>query len=213
MRASAACRCTSLLAPAIEYARTGFPVTEVIAAAWSADAEAIHDSPGFAAVFLPRGRVPEAGETFVNAPLASAYELLATEGRDAFYRGPIGGALADHLQTHGGFVAREDLAAHRSDWVEPVSSTYRGWHVYELPPNGQGIAVLQMLNILEGFDVSSLRWGSAEHLHLSSRRRSSRSRIAHVSTPIPNLLAGPSKRSSRRATPRRAERCSTPIVL
>ncbi len=155
-----------LLAPSIEYARTGFPVTEVIAAAWSADAEAIDDSPGFAAVFLPRGRAPEAGETFVNAPLASAYELLATDGRDAFYRGPIGGALADHLQAHGGFVAREDLAAHRSDWVDPVSSTYRGWHVYELPPNGQGIAVLQMLNILEGFDMSSLRWGSAEHLHL-----------------------------------------------
>ena len=155
-----------LLAPSIEYARTGFPVTEVIAAAWTADADIVRDVPGFAAVFMPRGRAPVAGELFVNPSLASAYELLAADGRDAFYRGSIGAALADHLHAHGGFVSRDDLAAHRSEWVDPVSSTYRGWRVYELPPNGQGIAVLQMLNILEGFDLGSLRWGSAEHLHL-----------------------------------------------
>ena len=155
-----------LLAPSIEYARTGFPVTEVIAASWSTDAAELGDAPGFATVFMPGGRAPEAGETFVNAPLASAYELIATDGREAFYHGAIGAALVDHLRDVGGFVAREDLAAHRSEWVDAVSSTYRGWRVYELPPNGQGIAVLQMLNILEGFDLGSLRWGSDEHLHL-----------------------------------------------
>jgi gamma-glutamyltranspeptidase/glutathione hydrolase len=155
-----------LLAPAINYARGGFPVTEVIAAAWAAQADALAAAPGFAAVYLPDGRAPAAGDTFVNAALGAAYELLAKSGRDAFYRGPIGAALCEQLQAHGGFVSPEDLAEHRSEWVDPVSTTYRGWRVFELPPNGQGIAVLQMLNILEGFDLAALGFGSAEHLHL-----------------------------------------------
>jgi gamma-glutamyltranspeptidase / glutathione hydrolase len=155
-----------LLAPAIEYARGGFPVTEVIADAWAAQTEALRDAPGFAAVYLPRGRAPAAGETFVNPALGAAYEILATGGRDAFYRGPIGAALTEQVRAHGGFLSTEDLAAHRSEWVDPVSTTYRGWRVFELPPNGQGIAVLQMLNILEGFDLAAPGFGSAEHLHL-----------------------------------------------
>jgi gamma-glutamyltranspeptidase/glutathione hydrolase len=155
-----------LLAPSIEYARAGFPVTEIIAAAWAADGRALRDAPGFAAVYLPNGRAPRVGETFANPALADAYELIARDGRDAFYRGPIAAALHDTLAACGGHVTADDLAAHASDWVEPVSTTYRDWRVFQLPPNGQGIAVLQMLNILEGFDLPALGFGSAEHLHV-----------------------------------------------
>jgi gamma-glutamyltranspeptidase/glutathione hydrolase len=98
--------------------------------------------------------------------LARAYELIASEGRPAFYDGAIAAAIEKCVRGNGGYLGREDLAAHRSEWVEPVATTYRGWKVFELPPNGQGIAVLQMLNILEGFELGSLEWGSAEHLHL-----------------------------------------------
>jgi len=155
-----------LLAPSIDYAREGFPVTEVIAAAWAAGADALRGYPGFADVFMPHGRAPAVGEPFVNLGLARAYELIASDGRAAFYEGDIAVALERTVRGSGGYLGRDDLRAHRSEWVEPVSTTYRGWRVFELPPNGQGIAVLQMLNILEGFDLGALAWGSAEHLHL-----------------------------------------------
>jgi gamma-glutamyltranspeptidase / glutathione hydrolase len=155
-----------LLAPSIDYARSGFPVSPVIAAAWAGDADSLGAEPGFAAVFMPSGRAPRAGETFRNAALASAYELLASDGRDAFYAGPIAAAIEQCVRESGGFLTAADLAAHRSDWVEPVSTTYRGWRVFELPPNGQGIAVLEMLNLLEGYDLAALGFGSAEHLHV-----------------------------------------------
>jgi gamma-glutamyltranspeptidase / glutathione hydrolase len=155
-----------LLAPSIEYARDGFPVTEVIGAAWADGARALQHSPGFAAVFMPNGRAPAIGEPFANRALARAYELIADEGRAAFYDGPIAAAVSRVVQGNGGYLGREDFAAHRSQWVEPVATTYRRWQVFELPPNGQGIAVLQMLNILEGFDLGALEWGGAEHLHL-----------------------------------------------
>ena len=156
----------ALLAPSIDYARAGFPVTEVIGAAWAAGAQALHAAPGFAAVFMPGGRVPGVGEPFANPGLARAYELIASDGRVAFYEGAIAAAVEQTVRGCGGFLGAEDLAAHRSEWVEPVATSYRGWRVFELPPNGQGIAVLQMLNILEGFDLGSLEWGGAEHLHL-----------------------------------------------
>ncbi|HEX5048850.1 MAG TPA: gamma-glutamyltransferase [Gammaproteobacteria bacterium] len=155
-----------LLAPAIGYARDGFPLTEVIARDWAAGARALREYDGFAAVFLPDGRAPGAGDVFRNPRLADAYELLAASGRDAFYRGPIAAAVHDYLEAQGGYLRRDDFAAHRSTWVEPVSTRYRGWEVFELPPNGQGIAVLQMLNLLEGFDLGALEWGAPEHLHL-----------------------------------------------
>jgi gamma-glutamyltranspeptidase/glutathione hydrolase len=155
-----------LLAPSIHYAREGFPVTEVIGAAWAAGARELHLYPGFAEVFMPHGRPPAVGEPFANLDLARAYELIASEGRAAFYDGAIAAAIEKRVRGNGGYLGREDLAAHRAEWVEPVSTTYRGWRVFELPPNGQGIAVLQMLNILEGFELGSLEWGSAEHLHL-----------------------------------------------
>jgi gamma-glutamyltranspeptidase/glutathione hydrolase len=155
-----------LLAPSIAYAREGFPVTEVIAGAWAAGARALHGHPGFGAVFMPGGRAPAAGEAFANPGLARAYELIASGGRAAFYDGAIGAAIEQCVRGNGGYLGEEDLRAHRCEWVEPVATTYRGWRVFELPPNGQGIAVLQMLNILEGFDLRSLEWGSAEHVHL-----------------------------------------------
>jgi gamma-glutamyltranspeptidase/glutathione hydrolase len=155
-----------LLEPSIAYAREGFPVTEVIGASWQAQADLLAGYPGFATVYMPGGRAPAAGEPFANSGLARAYELVANEGRAGFYAGPVAAAIEQSVRGNGGFLGREDLAVHRSEWVEPVATTYRGWKVYELPPNGQGIAVLQMLNILEGFDLGSLEWGGVDHLHL-----------------------------------------------
>jgi gamma-glutamyltranspeptidase/glutathione hydrolase len=196
-----------LLAPSIEYARAGFPVTEIIAAGWAADGGTLRDAPGFARVYLPNGRAPAAGETFVNAPLGEAYELIARGGRDAFYRGPIGAALHDTVAACGGFVTRDDLAAHRSEWVEPVATTYRGWQVFQLPPNGQGIAVLEMLNILEGFDLAAFGFGSAEHLHvlLEAKKLAFEDRARfyadprHARVPIDALISKPYAAARRAA--------------
>jgi gamma-glutamyltranspeptidase/glutathione hydrolase len=155
-----------LLAPAIAYARSGFPVTEIIAGYWADDAERCRAHAGFAEIFLPGGRGPAPGETFQNPRLADAYALIAAHGKSAFYAGEIAAAIEKTLSAAGGFVTRADLAAHESEVVAPVSTSYRGYDVWELPPNGQGIAVLQMLNLLEGYDLASLGFGSAEHLHL-----------------------------------------------
>ena len=155
-----------LLAPAIAYAEEGFPVTPIIAAYWAADAARLRAYPGFADVFLPGGGAPAAGEVFTNPRLAETYRRIAEGGREAFYRGDVARAIEAYMAANGGFLSAEDLAAHASEWVEPVATDYRGYDVWELPPNGQGIAVLQMLNVLEGFDVQSLGWGNPEYLHL-----------------------------------------------
>jgi gamma-glutamyltranspeptidase/glutathione hydrolase len=155
-----------LLAPAIVSARAGFPVTEIIAGYWADDAERCRAYPGFTDIYLPDGRAPTPGDIFKNPRLADAYALIAAEGKSAFYAGEIAAAIEKDLRAAGGFVTREDLAAHESDVVAPVSTSYRGYDVWELPPNGQGIAVLQMLNLLEGYDLASLGFGSTDHLHL-----------------------------------------------
>jgi gamma-glutamyltranspeptidase/glutathione hydrolase len=155
-----------LLAPAIAYARAGFPVTEIIAGYWAADAERCRANPGFAEVFLPGGRAPAAGARFKNPRLADAYALIAARGRDAFYTGDIAAAIEAGMRAAGGFITRADLAAHTSESVAPVATNYRGYDVWELPPNGQGIAVLQMLNVLEAYDLAGLGFGSTRHLHL-----------------------------------------------
>ena len=155
-----------LLAPAIAYAEEGFPVTPIIAAYWASDAARLGAYPGFADVFLPGGGAPGAGEVFTNPRLAETYRRIAEGGREGFYRGDVARAIEAYMAANGGFLSAEDLAAHASEWIEPVATDYRGYDVWELPPNGQGIAVLQMLNILEGFDVQSLGWGSPEYLHL-----------------------------------------------
>jgi gamma-glutamyltranspeptidase / glutathione hydrolase len=155
-----------LLAPAIRYAREGFPVTEVIAYWWDRNVERIGGYPGFAEVFMPAGRAPRKGEIFRNPALADTYARIGEGGRDAFYKGEIARTIADYMQAHGGFLAYEDLAAHRSEWVDPVSVNYRGYDVWQLPPNGQGIAGLQILNILEAWNLAEMGFGSADYMHL-----------------------------------------------
>jgi len=155
-----------VLAPAVRYAREGFPVSELIAYYWQRSAPILRRWPGFAETFLPGGHAPRAGEVFRNPALAETLERLGEEGRDLFYEGEFAERMDAFMRRVGGFLRKEDLAAHHSEWVEPVSTTYRGFEVWELPPNGQGITALEMLNILEGYDLRSLGWGSPEHLHL-----------------------------------------------
>ena len=154
-----------ILAPAIGYARDGFPVSEVIANYLQANARRIGDYAGFAETFMPDGRMPKKGEMFRNPRLANTYAALAEKGRDEFYKGEIARKIDAYMAEQGGLLTYEDLATHESEWVTPASTSYRGWDVYELPPNGQGIAALQILNILEGFDIASMGFGSAEYLH------------------------------------------------
>jgi gamma-glutamyltranspeptidase/glutathione hydrolase len=154
-----------VLAPAIRTAREGFPVTKVISLAWADSAKDHRDLPGFAQTFLIDGQAPKHGQTFRNPALADTLQQIAVGGRDALYRGEIARKIDAFLRDSGGFLRYDDLANHRSDWVEPVSVEYLGYDVWELPPNGQGIAVLQMLQILKGFDLRSAGFGSPDHLH------------------------------------------------
>jgi gamma-glutamyltranspeptidase/glutathione hydrolase len=154
------------LEPAIRYARDGFAVSEIIAGEWRAAAPVLARDPAAAAIWLVGGRAPASGEVFTNAALAATLERLAREGRDAFYRGAIAEAIAADLARRGGLLSARDLADHRSDWVEPIATTYRGYEVLELPPNTQGIVALEMLNILEGFDLKALGHNTAAYLHL-----------------------------------------------
>jgi gamma-glutamyltranspeptidase/glutathione hydrolase len=156
---------TEILAPVIEYARHGFPVTPIIAQYWSDGAEALSDFPNFVETFLNEGRAPGAGEVFVNSDFANTLEKISAGGRDVFYRGEIARAIDTYCKRVGCFLRYEDLASHTSTWVDPVSTSYRGYDVWELPPNGQGIAALQMLNILEGFDLGKMGHNSAAYLH------------------------------------------------
>jgi gamma-glutamyltranspeptidase/glutathione hydrolase len=155
-----------VLAPAIHYAREGFPLTEVIAQEWRSSANALKEFPGFAETFMPNGRAPRKGEVFKNPNLANTLEGIAQGGREAFYEGEVARTIAQYMKKQGGFLDEGDLADHHSEWVEPVSTNYRGYDVWELPPNGQGIAALQMLNILEGFDIASMGFASPAYLHL-----------------------------------------------
>jgi gamma-glutamyltranspeptidase/glutathione hydrolase len=154
-----------ILAPAIAYARNGFPVSETIAHYLAASVNARVSYPGFADTYMPNGHMPVKGEVFRNPRLADTLEAIAEGGRDAFYKGDIARRIDAYMTEQGGLLRYEDLAQHKSEWVTPVSTNYRGWDVYELPPNGQGIAALQILNILEGFDLKSMGFGSAEYIH------------------------------------------------
>ena len=157
---------TQLLAPSISYAEKGFPVTEIIAETWASDADILNQYSGFSDVFMPKGKAPRPGEIFTNPRLAKTYRHISKYGRDGFYSGDVANSIADYMASNGGFISAIDLAEHKSEWVDPVTTNYRGYDVWELPPNGQGIAVLQMLNILESFDLRSNGWGSPEYLHL-----------------------------------------------
>ena len=157
---------TELLEPAIGYAEDGFPVSEIIAADWKSSEKSLSRWPDSAKTFLIDGRAPAVGEIFRNPRLAASYRTIAAGGGDAFYRGKIADAIVAFSQANGGYFSRKDFEDHRNDWVEPVSTNYRGYDVWELPPNGQGIAVLEMLNLLEGYDLATMGPGSTDYLHL-----------------------------------------------
>lgn len=155
-----------LLAPTIRYARQGHPVHEVIAHYWARSVPVLSEWPGFVEQFTIDGRAPAKGETWRNPNLADTLEKIAEGGRDAFYKGEIARTIDAYFREHGGFLRYEDLAAHEGNWVDPVSTSYRGYELWELPPSGQGIAALQILNLLEPYDLGAYGFGSPEHVHL-----------------------------------------------
>ena len=154
------------LQPAIRYAKDGYAVSEIIAHQWQNQESTLSRDPSAAATFLIDGRAPRPGEIFRNPKLATSLELIATGGRDAFYKGPIAKAIGDDMARRKGLLTAADLAAHTSDWTEPIATTYKGHQLLEFPPNTQGATALEMLNIVEGFDLKSLGHNSAAYLHL-----------------------------------------------
>ncbi|MEX0726294.1 MAG: gamma-glutamyltransferase, partial [Planctomycetaceae bacterium] len=155
-----------ILKPAIEYGENGFPVPEVIAGYWSGAAAGLKEWPDSAATYLVDGRAPREGELFKNPRLAATYRQIGEQGRDAFYKGSIAERIVAFSEKNGGYFSMQDFADHTSNWVDPVSTNYRGYDVWQIPPNGQGIAVLQILNILEAYDVKSMGRNSADLIHL-----------------------------------------------
>ncbi|HEY6581410.1 MAG TPA: gamma-glutamyltransferase [Rubrobacter sp.] len=155
-----------LLEPAWELAANGHPVAEVVARYWEEHQDVLRDNDAASRTFLPGGRPPVAGEVFSQVDLAATLSAVAMDGAGAFYRGEIAASIARSVQEAGGYLSEEDLAAHESTFVEPISTDYEGVRIYEIPPPGQGVAALEMLNILEGFDLSSLHPSSAERIHL-----------------------------------------------
>lgn len=157
---------SEILKASIDYGRDGFPVSEVIAGYWKGGEKAFADYPSSSATYLIDGKAPAEGDIFRNSNLARTYQQIAEGGRDEFYRGSIAERIVRYSQQNGGHFSMKDFADHRSTWVDPVSTTYRGYEIWELPPNGQGIAALEMLNVLEGYDLRSMGPGSPEYLHL-----------------------------------------------
>ena len=155
-----------LLRPAIDYARNGFPVSQLIAYYWERSVPILSKFPGFIEQFTDDGAAPREGEIWRNLGLATTLESIANEGRDVFYKGHIAKSIARYMQENGGFLSYDDLESHSGNWIDPVSTNYRGFDVWELPPNGQGIAALQILNIMELFDIGAMRRESAEYVHL-----------------------------------------------
>ena len=158
----------AILEPAINYAENGFPFTELIGYYFNRSVSRFLERgfPNIEDNYMRNGKIPKEGEMFQNPYLANTLKKIAEGGRDAFYKGDIAKTIADFIQSQGGFLSIDDLGEHKSEWIEPVSVNYRGYDVWELPPNGQGIAALQMLQILEGYDFSEIAFGSTEHLHL-----------------------------------------------
>ena len=178
-------RLTDVLAPAITYAERGFPVEEVVHAYWR-DSEAIlREDEATANTYLPGDRAPGIGELFQNPELAWTYRQIATDGRDAFYKGQVAMKMLATFNAHGGIMQAADLAEYEAQWVEPISTTYRGWTVFELPPNGQGIAALEMLNIMERFPLSEWGHNSVRALHtmIEAKKIAYADLIRHVADP------------------------------
>jgi gamma-glutamyltranspeptidase / glutathione hydrolase len=155
-----------VLAPAIVYAERGFPVSDVIASRWELWTDKLRADRDAAATYLIDGRAPRAGEVFVNPSLARWLRMIASDGARAFYEGPIAAAILESSRAHGGTMSADDLAAFAAEWVDPISTTYRGWQVFELPPNTQGIAALMMLDLMEQFPLREYGFHSARALHV-----------------------------------------------
>lgn len=166
-----------VLGPAIDYANNGFPLTPVIAADWAANVRAFENSDdleeidNFRSTFLIDGKAPVTGQVFRNPDLARTYTKLAEGGRDVFYKGELADIMDAYMQRIGGYLRKTDFEAHTSEWIEPEHVTYRGYEVYELPPNGQGIAALQMLNVLEGYDLAAMGFNSADYIHVQAEAK------------------------------------------
>ena len=154
------------LEPTIRYARNGHPVAETIAYYWNLSVPRLSKFPGFTEQMTINGKAPKKGEMWRNPYLANTLEKISREGRDGFYKGATAKTIANYIQAQGGFLSVDDLASHKGEWVQPISTNYRGVDVWELPPNGQGLAALQILNILEAYDFSKIPFGSTEHVHL-----------------------------------------------
>jgi gamma-glutamyltranspeptidase / glutathione hydrolase len=155
-----------VLEPAIYYASEGFPVSEIIAGQWQGTVPLLSQFPPSARTYLIDGKAPQAGDVHRQPNLARTLKLLAGEGRDAFYEGEIARQIVQFSQENDGFFTREDFRTHTTEWVEPLSIDYRGYTILELPPNGQGVTALIALNILEGFDLAGMEYGSGPYLHL-----------------------------------------------
>jgi gamma-glutamyltranspeptidase / glutathione hydrolase len=158
---------SELLAPAIDFAENGFPVPEIIGSYWTSrnDVKRLREEPSSAAVFLPNGSWPKVGEVFRNPDMAWSLRQVAKGGARAFYNGPITKRLLEYLRAKGGLFDEDDFSKYSAEWVKPISTTYRGWTVYEIPPNGQGIAALSMLNLMEKFPLSDWGHNSSNALH------------------------------------------------
>ena len=179
-----------VLAPAIGYARDGFPVSEIIQRQWRSAETALAQWPDSARTYLPNGRAPEIGEVFRNPGLATTYAAIARGGRDAYYRGSIARKIVAFSEANGGYFTMPDFEDHTSEWVEPVTTNYRGYDVWELPPNSQGIVALMMLNILEGYDIASMGHNTADTLHLltEAKKLAFADRDTFVADPSANSL-------------------------
>ena len=173
------------LAPAIDYAKSGYPVSEIISHQWQGVERILAADPAAAATFLPGGRAPRPGEMFANPKLAATLSQIASGGRDVFYKGSVAAAIVADFKKRDGLLDARDFAEHRPDWIEPISTSYRGYEVYELPPNTQGFTALEMLNILEGYDLKSMGHNSAAYLHLliEAKRIAFADRAAYLADP------------------------------
>lgn len=195
-----------LLDPAVQYARQGFPVSPVIAWIWEEESRPLRQYPNFSSTFCPSGSPPRAGEIFRNPDLASSLESIQKEGRDSFYHGELARRIADYCKQNNCFLDVQDLNNHMSCWVAPVSVDYRGFEVWQLPPNTQGIAALQMLNILENLDVASMGSNSCDFLHsfIETKKMVFEDRARYYAgpdcneLPIPGLLSKEYARHRRR---------------
>ena len=189
----------AVLAPAIRYAREGHPVAPIVAYYWGRSVPRLSQYAGFTEQFTIDGKAPASGQVWKNPNLANTLQRIADGGRDAFYGGETADIIDAYFRAQKGFLRKDDLAAHRGEWVEPVSTNYRGVDVWELPPNGQGIAALQILNILEGYDLAKYGFGSPEHLHLFIEAKKlafeDRARFyadpAYAKAPVAELISKP----------------------